>query len=138
MRDLDNSYGYVFGNILQKFGKSFDQALKDYSIKSQHYRVIITLYTNENINQKKLAEILKIDRTTIVHLIDDLERVGYVKREKNLKDRRSFKLVLTQKGKSIIAPICDIRDKTHDETLKKLTDNEKKILREICRKIGDD
>ncbi|OQD58186.1 transcriptional regulator [Methanobrevibacter arboriphilus JCM 13429 = DSM 1125] len=136
--DLDNSYGYVLATILHKFGEKFDEALKDYSIVTNHYRVLVTIFNNEKINQKKLGEILKIDRTTMVYLIDHLEDEGYIRRQKNQEDRRSFQLILTSKGKSIINPICRIRDEIHNQCLKELTENEKRILREICKKIGDD
>ncbi|WP_394325439.1 MarR family transcriptional regulator [Methanobrevibacter arboriphilus] len=36
----------------------------------------------KKINQKKLGEILKIDRTTMVYLIDHLEDEGYIRRQK--------------------------------------------------------
>lgn len=136
--DLNDSYGYVLASILHKFGEGFDNALKKYSIATKHYRVLVTVFNNKNINQTMVAENLKIDRTTTVHLIDHLEEEGYIERQKNKEDRRSFNLVLTKKGKSIIIPICKIRDEIHEKCLKELTENEKRVFREICKKIGDD
>lgn len=136
--DWNNSYGYVLASVLHKFGNGFDEALKKYSITSKHYRVLMAVYNIKNINQKNLAETLKIDRTTTVHLIDHLEEKGYIKRQKNEKDRRSFHLVLTNKGNSIIGAICEIRDEIHNQCIKDLNENEKRVFKEICKKIGDD
>lgn len=136
--DLNNSFGFVLITFFKKVANEFNKSLKQYSINMNHYRILITVYNNENINQKKLGEILNIDRTTIVHLLDYLEDINYLKRKTNHEDRRSFKLTLTKKGNSIIEPICTIRDEVQDKCLKECTDNEKKIFREICRKIGDD
>lgn len=122
-------------NFLNKNVKRFDSALKEYSIVTNHYRVLVTVYNSKDINQKKLGEILKIDRTTMVHLIDHLENEGYIKRQKNHEDRRSFQLVLTNKGNSIINPICKMRDEIQNQSLKEATENEKRIFREICKKI---
>ena len=141
--DLNNSYGFVLMTFLHKIGEEFDSALKEYSISTIHYRVLVTVYTiynneNKSINQKSLGETLKVDRTTMVQLIDHLEDKGYLKREKNPKDRRCFQLILTDKGNSIINPICKIRDDVQDKCLKESTENEKRIFREICEKIGRD
>lgn len=136
--DLNNSYGFVLIRFFKKVADEFNKSLKQYSININHYRVLITIYNNENLNQKMLGEILNIDRTTMVHLIDHLEDINYLQRETNHEDRRSFKLVLTKKGESIIEPICTIRDEVQDNCLKECTVNEKKIFREICKKIGED
>jgi MarR family transcriptional regulator, organic hydroperoxide resistance regulator len=133
--DLNNSYGFILMNFLKKNTKRFDNALKKYSIVTNHYRVLVTVYNTKHINQKKLGEILKIDRTTMVHLIDHLENEGYIKRQKNHEDRRSFQLILTDKGNAIINPICKIRDEIQNKSLKEATENEKRIFREIYEKI---
>ncbi len=136
--DLNNSYGFVLMTFLKKIAKEFDFALKEYSIDINHSRVLVTVYNNKNINQKKLGEILSVDRTTMVRLIDHLEDEGYIKRKKNLEDRRSFQLITTKSGNSIINPICKIRDEIQDKCLKEATNDEKKLFRSICKKIGDD
>jgi DNA-binding MarR family transcriptional regulator len=43
-----------------------------------------------SLSQQAIGERLRIDRTTMVALIDDLERGGYVKRERNPHDRRAY------------------------------------------------
>ncbi|WP_225370267.1 hypothetical protein [Methanobrevibacter arboriphilus] len=57
--DLDNSYGYVLATILHKFGEKFDEALKDYSIVTNHYRVLVTIFNNEKNQSKKIRRNFK-------------------------------------------------------------------------------
>ncbi len=133
--DLNSSYGFILMPFLQKITKEFDKALKRYSISTNHYRVLVIVYNNENINQKNLSEILNVDGTTMVHFIDHLEDEGYLKREKNHEDRRSFHLILTKKGNSIIDPICKLRDEVQNQCLKEATENEKRLFRDICKKL---
>lgn len=51
------------------------------------------------LSQQAIGERLRVDRTTMVSLIDDLERAGYVKRERNPNDRRAYVIRLTPSGK---------------------------------------
>jgi DNA-binding MarR family transcriptional regulator len=50
-------------------------------------------------SQQAIGERLRIDRTTMVALIDDLERAGYVKRGRNRDDRRAYVITLTAAGR---------------------------------------
>jgi DNA-binding MarR family transcriptional regulator len=52
-----------------------------------------------SLSQQAIGERLRIDRTTMVSLIDDLERAGYVTRERNPGDRRAYVITLTPAGK---------------------------------------
>lgn len=52
------------------------------------------------LSQHELGKQLGIDRTTVVELIDELERKGYVERRRNPADRRSYLLTLTARGRT--------------------------------------
>jgi DNA-binding MarR family transcriptional regulator len=50
------------------------------------------------VSQQAIGEALRIDRTTMVSLIDALERCGLVRRERNPADRRAYSIRLTAEG----------------------------------------
>jgi len=51
---------------------------------------VLNLLADEGpMSQHQIGDLLNIDRTTMVELIDDLEREGIVRREVNPNDRRS-------------------------------------------------
>lgn len=52
------------------------------------------------LSQHELGQQLGIDRTTVVELIDELERKRYVERRRNPADRRSYLLTLTARGRA--------------------------------------
>src|SRR5260370_41947072 len=62
---------------------------------------VLNLLRNGPISQQELGEQLRIDRTTIVELIDQLERQGVVVRRRNAAGRRSYALVLTPQGRAV-------------------------------------
>jgi DNA-binding MarR family transcriptional regulator len=51
------------------------------------------------LSQRALADLTHLNRTTMVKLVDSLERRGWVVRERNPDDRRSYALRLTTTGK---------------------------------------
>jgi DNA-binding MarR family transcriptional regulator len=47
----------------------------------------------------ELANLMAIDRTTMVQLVDDLEAAGLVSRIRSARDRRAFEIHLTAAGR---------------------------------------
>jgi DNA-binding MarR family transcriptional regulator len=83
-----------------------NRALEPLGLTVKHFVVMTFLrYETERegereaLSQQAIGERLRIDRTTMVALIDSLERAGYVKRERNPDDRRAYVIMLTPAGK---------------------------------------
>jgi len=50
------------------------------------------------LSQQAIGDALRIDRTTMVALVDDLERLRLVRRERNPADRRAYMIRLETEG----------------------------------------
>ncbi len=112
-------------NTSKLFLKKGDLFFKEFNITSVQYNLLIVLFEEKSISQKDIAERLVTSRSDITGLIDRLEKVGYVKREDHLTDRR-FKLVaLTKKGFDLVNNVKEKYLDKLDETLEVLTIKEK-------------
>ena len=54
------------------------------------------------LSQRRLAERQGIDRTTMVAVVDELERLGAVERRKDPADRRANALHITSRGRRLL------------------------------------
>ncbi|OPG12398.1 MarR family winged helix-turn-helix transcriptional regulator [Microbispora sp. GKU 823] len=54
-------------------------------------------------SQQTLSEELRIDRSVMVSVCDDLEQAGHVRRERNPRDRRSYAVTITDSGRRRLA-----------------------------------
>jgi DNA-binding MarR family transcriptional regulator len=88
-----------------------------------------------SITQSELGNWAHIDRTTIVALIDDLEKAGFVERKEHPTDRRSHAIYLTVKGKELMPQIEKIVKDSEQEFLEPLAAQEQKTLLQILRKL---
>ncbi|WP_225848783.1 MarR family transcriptional regulator [Streptomyces sp. HPF1205] len=71
-------------------------------------------------SQQDLGELLGINRTTMVKLIDRLESAGLVRRSRNPGDRRSYVLALTAVGRDALRamePAMGVRDRRLTDAL---------------------
>ena len=55
----------------------------------------------EGITVSELAELARVRKQTITQAVEQLERMGYVERRPNLRDRRSRLVFLTERGASV-------------------------------------
>jgi DNA-binding MarR family transcriptional regulator len=97
---------------------------------------ILTLVTErEPMTQKALGDTLRIDRTTMVGLIDDLERKGYVIRQRHPRDRRAFLVQPTQSGREAKTQAVAILDEQQRRFLAPLTSAQRQQLAALLKRL---
>ena len=87
------------------------------------------------ISQQGLGEQLGIDRTTMVELIDELEKQGWVVRKRNPSDRRSYALGLTATGRTAQNRAARAFDAAAAEFFDALEPAEQDRLLEMLRRL---
>ena len=83
-----------------------------------------------------VASLLAMDRTTLTAAIKPLERRGLLKVQSDPDDRRSRVLILTDKGRSLLAKALPVWQKTHEEMEEASPSIDWKALRENLRAVS--
>jgi DNA-binding MarR family transcriptional regulator len=98
---------------------------------------ILTMVTElEPMTQKSLADALRIDRTTMVTLLDDLEDKGYVARQRHPRDRRAFLVQPTDSGRAAKVAAVGILDEQQRRFLAPLTPAERAQLSALLTRLN--
>lgn len=97
---------------------------------------ILTMVTESGpMTQKALGDALRIDRTTMVALIDDLEDKGYVTRQRHPRDRRAFLVHPTAAGRAAKTAAIRILDEQQRRFLAPLTPAERQQLGALLKRL---
>ena len=96
---------------------------------------VLNLLAAGPISQQELGAQLGIDRTTVVELIDELERKGVVVRRRNPRDRRSYALSLTPHGRGVQKRASRAFDAAAAEFFSALKPAERETLTEMLRRM---
>jgi DNA-binding MarR family transcriptional regulator len=97
---------------------------------------ILTLVTElEPMTQRALGDALRIDRTTMVTLLDDLEHKGYVTRQRHPRDRRAFLVHPTDSGCAAKLAAVRILDEQQRLFLAPLTPTERRQLAALLTRL---
>lgn len=97
--------------------------------------ILTLVIEQEPMTQKALGDLLGIDRTTMVALIDDLERKGLVARQRHPHDRRAFLICPTESGQAAKARAIEILDEQQNHFLAPLTPAEQRQLGSLLKRL---
>jgi DNA-binding MarR family transcriptional regulator len=91
---------YVGYLLRRAYARSVDceRACLDPDVGLREIALLATLRHNGPTSQRQLGGILGVNRTVMVKLVDSAEERGWVVRERNADDRRSYALRLTDAG----------------------------------------
>jgi len=95
--------------------RRFDEALRPVGLTSGQFSLLMSLNRPEPPAIGPVARLLAMDRTTLTAALKPLRREGLVLVEPHPADRRSKRLVLTDKGRAALAAAVPIWRKTHKE-----------------------
>ena len=100
------------------------------------FAVLEALYQLGPLFQKEIGQKILRSSGNITMVIDNLEKNGLVRRERNEADRRFFIVHLTDKGYNLIDKIFPSHAAVIAEDLAVLTAAEQDALGRLCKKLG--
>lgn len=93
--DLSRNYGFLLNDVARLLRNAYDRRVRSLGLTRSQWWVLNQLFRNPGLNQSELAEILEIERPTLGRLLDRLEAKGWVRREHDARDRRAWRVHLT-------------------------------------------
>jgi DNA-binding MarR family transcriptional regulator len=94
------------------------------------------LQDNAGITQKELTTNLRISSSSMGELLGKLEQNGYLLRQSNISDKRTFNISLTDKGREVVESYKEIRSAATQEWCSGLPDCEQEELIRLLEKLN--
>jgi len=107
------------------------------SLTGSQWKIILALNLSDGLSQKELAEKIAVDGSTLVPIMDKMEREELVERRPDPKDRRNNRIFLTKKSESVVDSIIEIILQVRKLAYKGLSQEELESARAILKKIMD-
>ena len=108
---------------------------KEIELTRGQYLYLVRICEHPGIIQEKLAEMIKVDRTTTARAIKRLEEKGMVQSAADQKNKKIKKLYPTDKGKKIYPFIIREHHYSNQVALKGLTSAEVEQLQRMLKKV---
>ncbi|UHA72389.1 MarR family winged helix-turn-helix transcriptional regulator [Paenibacillus sp. 481] len=75
-----------------------DQRLEQYDLTNSQLSVLLTLWEQEGLTQKRVGQILGIQPASLTFLLRGLEKKEFIRREQDQQDTRANRLYATSKS----------------------------------------
>lgn len=96
---------------------------------------ILTCVAGQPMSQRQLAELLLIDASDMVRIVDSLEDHGWVKRDRDPKDRRRQIVTATKKGSKALSSLSSDVAQAEDRALEASSQKQLKSIKKLAQAI---
>lgn len=121
--------------ITKKYLSAFSQQTNGLALDRYQFVLVLIDDNHEELTQKALADLLKIDKSYMVTIVDYLSGLGYVLREKNPADRREQLIRLTPKAHEDIPHIRNIIANLNRQSFSNLSNNQVETFNQVLEVI---
>ncbi|RAO21082.1 hypothetical protein MED15_02279 [Micromonospora noduli] len=124
---IASATGYLLLKLANLASTRMEEALLPFRLRGRDLRVLAFVEDGE-LSQRDLCERTGLDRTTMVAVIDEIERNGYVRRERSPSDRRKQFINVTADGRTILSEALTAMRLTEDDFLAPLGEDDQRQL----------
>ncbi len=136
MDQIEDCLSFYLGKAYQRVTQSAKQRLAAYGVTPPQYALLKVLWERDNQSGAELSERLVLDSATMTGLLDRLEHAGLVERRSHATDRRINRVVLTERGRELQAPLDHEMDQLNRDFLSELSLDDEKLLRNLLNVIA--
>ena len=130
-------YSFITGKastaIARRLQKNFKLAGLDITI--EQWSVLYHLWKEDGQSQQQLCDATFRDKPSITRLVDNLEKLGLVKRTANKNDRRINKICLTPEAEKLQVQTMEVANQTLNEALVGVTNGQIEIAKEVLNLV---
>ncbi len=133
---MEESLAHSLIAVSKKYLSAFSSRISHLSLDRYQYVLVLIDANAPNLTQKALAELLQIDKSYMVIILDYLTAKGYVTREKNPSDRREQLIRLTEKAIQDVPAIKKAISQLNNKSLQNLSKEQITVFNEVLHAMN--
>jgi len=127
--------GYALAKVCKAHRGSVGELLAEVGLYVGQEMVLIELWREDGLRGGELAARLGVEPPTITKMLRRLERCGLVERRPDPRDARSFRVHLTEEGRTLEEPVTRCWEKVEEKTLAGMSPEEQRTLHRLLTKV---
>ena len=132
---IDESLGYLVNRLARLMAQQLADELRPVGIGIGQWAVLLFLWERDGMTQAELSRVVAIEPPTMVRTIDRMVRDGLVTRERDPRDARISRILLTDRGRSLRDELVPKAIAVNAANLERLTPQEGRTLRRLIAKL---
>ncbi len=129
--------GIALTTLGESFSRQIREVLAEHDLKPRQLRILDLLADRGPIGQRELAELMGIDHSVLVNLLNPLEAAKQVKRERDTVDRRRHMVTIAAAGRRRLAQADQAFRDAEDAFFAPLDADEREQLPTLLARLRD-
>lgn len=135
---LDDRVVWQLARASQQWQRLARRELQAANVRTQYYHVLASLADDGAAAQATLADRISFDRSDLVSVLDELERLGHVVRRTDPADRRRKIVAITPAGEKLLSELHQLVLAAEARWLEPLSAAERKTLLGLLSRLAED
>jgi MarR family transcriptional regulator for hemolysin len=132
---FDEMIGLQTNQMNKKMLRFLNRSLEWYELTLEQWVVLSTLAEQDNINQKTLSVKIGKDPTSLLRILDIMEKKGFLERRQFPGDRRASSLFITAEGKRLKNEVAPFIEDRFQEITAGIPENEIEIYERVLKEL---
>ena len=129
-------FAYLLVQLGTRAARRFAERLAPLELEPRHAGMLLRLAVSEGRSQQAIGELIGLNSTRMVFLVDELEQRGLLERRRNDADRRSYALYLTDAGWAKLRQVRQVAGQHQAELGSSLSPAERVQLTGLLRRLA--
>ena len=134
-RAIEESTGFTLAKVCRAHRGNVGELLAEVGLHVGQEMVLIELWREDGLRGGELAERLGVEPPTVTKMLRRLEGCGLVSRRQDPEDARSFRVYLTDEGRSLEEPVGRCWERVDEKTLAGMSAGERRALHRLLTKV---
>jgi DNA-binding MarR family transcriptional regulator len=133
---LVDDVGFLLSRASGLAVRTTNIALEPYGLRVRQYAALVAAGESTGCSQREIAELLGLDPSQVVALVDELEGMGLVERLPDPRDRRARLVTTTSRGRRVAREAGQAVELAQDQLLDGMTVSDRRQLQELLRRVS--
>jgi DNA-binding MarR family transcriptional regulator len=111
--------------------RKMQEQLEPFGLTPFHWVVLCCLWMEDGLPTSSIGEKLQQVGGTLTGVLDRMEERGLVRRERDIEDRRIWRIWLTEEGKQLQTVLPPIAMEVREQALKGMSAQERELLSQL-------
>jgi DNA-binding MarR family transcriptional regulator len=129
--------GFLLQRAHRRLRMAHNEALAPLGLNIAHVAVLGLLGERGDLSQRQLIDLMGADKSTMVYLVDELEKQALVERRTDPSDRRAYAVHLTDAGRKRLQEAGAVAARIEREFLAALSLRERAQFTDLLRRIAE-
>lgn len=134
-RSVKETTGFTLAKVCRAHRGNVGELLADVGLHVGQEMVLFELWREDGLRGGELAERLGVEPPTVTKMLRRIERCGLVSRSQDPEDARSFRVYLTEEGRSLEAPVVRCWERVEEKCLAGMSADERRTLHRLLTKV---